>query len=253
MAQSQNMKHCYIRSADGLRLHAYYFPTKAAKRYVLLFHGYKGHIFSEFANIAQFLHEHNCNLLFVDQRCCGLSEGEYITFGAREKDDVRRWSYFVSKRNKEKLPIYLFGESMGAASVLMSSEKKLPEEVSGLISDCGFQSMRSQIRELASKWFHLPSVELLLFRLSVWCRLAGGFGMGEADTSRALLVNNIPVLFFHGADDTYVYPRNSIDNYKICHAPKELVIVQGARHLCSAYADSELYRKKIMQFFAKYD
>ena len=57
----------------------------------------------------------------MEQRCCGESEGKYITFGAKEKWDVQRWAIYVSERNKEKLPIYLYGQSMGASAVLMAS------------------------------------------------------------------------------------------------------------------------------------
>jgi len=39
----------------------------------------------------------------------------------------------------------------------------------------------------------------------------------------------------------------------LCRAEKELVIIPGARHLCSAYADPELYQHKMMEFFEKYD
>jgi hypothetical protein len=250
---SQTMEDWHIRSADGLRLHAAYLPAADAKRFVLLSHGYKGSSFGDFANIARFLHEHNCNLLFIDQRCCGQSEGEYITFGAREQEDIQRWCHKIAGKNKNKLPIYLYGESMGAAAVLMASGGVLPDEVKGLIADCGFQSMKSQIRDLAGKWFHLPRVELLLFRLSLRCRVFGGFRMKEADTAAAMAVNERPVLFFHGADDTFVYPKNSIDNYNLCRAPKELVIVPGARHLCSAYVDPQLYRRKLLDFFEMYD
>jgi hypothetical protein len=247
------MKDWYIRSADGLLLHAYYFPAENAKRIVLLSHGYRGSGFGDFAGIARFLHEHNCTLLFIDQRCCGKSEGEYITFGAREQEDIQRWSYLLSIRNKEKLPIYLYGESMGAAAVLMASGRQLPNDVKGVIADCGFQSMKGQLRDLSGKWLHLPRAELLLFRISVWCRFSAGFRMGEADATRAMEQNRLPVLFFHGADDTYVYPKNSVDNYKLCRAPKELVIVPGAKHLCSAYVDPGLYQKKLMGFFKNYN
>ena len=45
----QQMKDCFIRSRDGLYLHAYYLPTKEAKRFVLLSHGYKGSGFGDFS------------------------------------------------------------------------------------------------------------------------------------------------------------------------------------------------------------
>ena len=251
--RQQNKENCYIRSKDGLLLHGYYLPAARAERYVLLCHGYKGSGFGDFAYTARFLHENGCSLLFMDQRCCGLSEGKYITFGAKEQEDVRQWAYYIAKRDKKKLPIYLYGESMGAASVLMASGHKLPKEVKGLIADCGFHSMKEQLQDIAANWFHLNRVELLLFRLDLFCRLLGGFRMKDADTTEAMRTNQRPVLFFHGGKDTYVDPKNSRYNYALCRAPKELVIIPEARHLCSPYADPELYRRKLMEFFAKYD
>ena len=189
----------------------------------------------------------------MEQRCCGESEGKYITFGAKEKWDVQRWAIYVSERNEEKLPIYLYGQSMGAAAVLMASGYRLPSEVKGLIADCGFQSMERQMRDMADNWFHLHYIPLLLKEMDCLCHFVAGFRMKDADTTEAMKRNTRPVLFFHGEKDTYVYPNNSFQNYMLCKAPKELVIVQGARHLCSAYADPELYQRTVMEFFEKYD
>ena len=142
---------------------------------------------------------------------------------------------------------------MGAASALMASGHKLPAEVKGLIADCGFRSMKGQLQDIAANWFHLNHVQLLLFRVDLFCRLLGGFSMKEADTAKAMKENKRPVLFFHGDMDTYVVPGNSKINYSLCKAPKELVIIPEARHLCSAYEAPELYREKLLMFFGKYD
>ena len=166
----------------------------------------------------------------------------------RKKWDVQRWAIYVSERNKEKLPIYLYGQSMGAAAVLMASGYRLPSEVKGLVADCGFQSMERQMRDMADNWFHLHYIPLLLKEMDCLCHFVAGFRMKDADTTEAMKRNTRPVLFFHGEKDTYVYPNNSFQNYMLCKAPKELVIVQGARHLCSAYADPELYQRTVMEF-----
>ncbi len=249
----QDMKDCYIRSKDGLLLHASYLPAHEPKRFVILCHGYKGSGFGDFAYTARFLHENQCNLLFIDQRCCGKSEGGYITFGAMEQYDVQKWAYYIAAKNKEKLPIYLYGESMGAASVLMASGHRLPREVKGLISDCGFRSMKGQIQDMAANWFHLNWVELLLFRLNIFCVIFAGFRMKDADTAAAMRTNRRPVLFFHGLKDTYVDPRNTRINYSLCQAPKEITMIPEARHLCSPYVAPESYRKRLLGFFEKYD
>ena len=113
--------------------------------------------------------------------------------------------------------------------------------------------MKGELTDIAANWFHLPRVELLLFRVDLFCRLLAGFCMGDADTTESLKVNRRPVLFFFGFKDTYVEAGNSLHNYNLCRAPKELVIVPEARHLCSAYEAPELYRQKLMDFFEMYD
>lgn len=251
--REQTMQDCYLKSVDGLDLHAYYLPAKNAKRFVMLCHGYKGSGFGDFAYTAKFLHENHCNLLFIDQRCCGESQGWYITFGAMEQYDVQAWTEYIARHNKDNLPIYLYGESMGAASVLMASGHTLPLEVKGLIADCGFRSMKAQVQDMAANWFHLNWVGLLLFRLNLFCKMFAGFRMRDADTVNALQKNQRPILFFHGLEDTYVDPRNTRFNYAVCQAPKELVLIPKARHLCSAYENPDLYREKLLSFFEKYD
>ena len=220
---------------------------------MLLAHGYRGTAFGSVAHMAEFMHENNCSLLFIDQRCCGESEGQYITFGAKEQHDILSWLNVIGKLNNDKNPVYLYGQSMGAASVILAAGHQLPEEVKGVISDCGFHSMKQQMRDMAAEWFHIHLVELFLFRVDILCRIFAGFSMKEADTTTALKKNEIPMLFIHGDKDTYVYPHNSIINYEMCRAPKELVVIPGARHLCSSYVEPELYKKKLTQFFRKYD
>lgn len=248
--KAQAMEDRYITSRDGLRLHAYYLRCSDAKRIVLLSHGYRGSGFGDFANMAKFLHENGCDLLFVDQRCCGKSEGRYITFGAKEQWDILDWTIMLAKEDVFDLPIYLYGESMGAAAVLMASGHALPAQVKGLICDCGFSSMKQQLRDIAKEWFHLHFIELLLIRVDLFCFLFAHFRMSDADTARALSINEVPVLFFHGKQDTFVNVQNSVRNHALCPAPKELVVINDARHLCSAYADEKLYRKKILNFFS---
>ena len=247
------MEDVYITSYDGLKLHAKYFPAKKPERLVILAHGYRGSSFGSIAHMAEFLHEKCCSLLFIDQRCCGESEGEYITFGAKEQYDILSWLKYLKKRNPDRKPVYLYGQSMGATTVILAAGNRLPSEVKGVISDCGFHSMKQQLRDMAGGWFHLHFIGFLLFRVDILCRRFAFFRMKDADTTEALKKNKLPILFFHGDKDTYVIPGNSEKNYQICRAPKELVIVPGARHLCSSYADPKLYKRKLTEFFGNND
>ena len=251
--EAQSMQDWYIRSVEGFKLHASYFPAENAERFVVMCHGYRGSRFGSVASIAEFLHDNKCNLLLIDQRCCGESEGKYITFGAREQYDIVEWLGRLSEENTKKLPVYLYGQSMGATAVLLASGHTLSKEVHGIIADGAFHSMKQQLRDIASGWFHLNWIELLLFRVDIFCRIFAGFSMKETDTTVALSKNKRPVLFFHGEEDTYVWPENTHMNYRLCNSEKELVMIPGARHLCCAYTSPQVYREKVMEFFKKYD
>ncbi len=251
--RQQHMRQWYIKSEDGKRLHASFLEAEDPKRYVMLCHGYRGTAFGSVAHIAPFLHENGCSILFIDQRCCGESEGKYITFGAKEKQDILAWLRHLQMHNKNRLPIYLYGQSMGAASVILAAESDLPGEVHGLIADCGYHSMKQQLRDIARGWFHLPWIEFLILRVDLFCRIFAGFSMKETDTTAALRSNDRPVLFFHGQADTYVWPENTVKNYRLCRAEKELVLIPGARHLCCSFVKPQLYQEKISEFFSRYD
>lgn len=104
-------KDVWICSGDGLKLHALYFEQKNAVRTVLCAHGYRGTAYGDFAGSAEMLKKERCNLLLIDERGCGKSEGKYITFGVKEKDDILRWLEWLNRN--QNLPVYLYGVSMG--------------------------------------------------------------------------------------------------------------------------------------------
>lgn len=251
--EAQTMEDLWIQSEDGLQLHGSFLPAENPRRIVILSHGYRGNKFGSMARMARFLHRHGCDLLFIDQRGCGESEGAYITFGAKEQYDLLRWIDLINKRNTDNLPIYLYGQSMGATTILLASGHELPEEVKGIIADSGFSSMKKQLRDIASGWFHFHSVGLLLARVNILCKLLAHFSMKETDTTQALKHNRIPILFFHGEEDTYVLPENTCRNFTRCRAEKEMVFIPKARHLCCAFVAPKLYKEKLREFFRKYD
>ncbi len=114
-----------------------------------------------------------------------------------------------------------FGSVAAAAKYLHENGNS---QVRGIIADCGFHSMKQQLRDIASGWFHLHWIEFFLMRVDLFCRLLAGFAMKETDTTVALEKNRRPVLFFHGEDDTYVWPENTQMNYRLCKADKEIVL-----------------------------
>ena len=63
-------------------------------------------------------------------------------FGCLDRRDLMRWIDWTLKKCGEDVQILLHGNSMGGATVLMASGLKLPGQVKGIISDCGFTSAK---------------------------------------------------------------------------------------------------------------
>ena len=122
--EKQSFETVTIQSRDGLKLVGYYLACPQAKRTVLLVHGWRGD-WSDMWEYGDFLQEQECNMLFVEQRGHGASEGKYMGFGVLERRDCMKWVQYLQERAPE-LPIYLLGCSPGAATVLMTSGFGLP-------------------------------------------------------------------------------------------------------------------------------
>ena len=248
--KAQPFEDVYINSFDGLRLHGLFLPNENAQRIAILCHGFHGSPASDFCFIFPML-EKDCTILAIDERSQGESEGTFITFGAREKLDIKEWARWVNAHNPGHLPVYLFGVSMGASAVLMTADDA-STGVSGIIADCGYTSMNSIIKDVQKKWYKV-SLSGVRLALDGWCRGLAGFRMKDASALESMANAKIPVLFFHGEKDDFVLPKHTIKNAEACASEHETVLIPEAAHAACSSADPELYEKKLREFFAKHD
>ena len=75
---SHNMTWLYITSFDGLKLAARFFNNADPKKLVILFHGYRSIAENDFATQFKMYYELGYNILLIDQRSHGRSDGRYI-------------------------------------------------------------------------------------------------------------------------------------------------------------------------------
>ncbi len=236
----------WIVSSDGLKLHARRYPNQKAERIVILCHGYHGSVSSDFCFILPML-VRDCEILAIDERSHGESEGKYITFGAKEKQDIHDWADYMAQKNVRNLPVYLFGVSMGAASVLMNADMD-PAGVKGIIADCGYTNMHDIICDVQRAWYKLPPFPGVNM-MALNCRLSAGFSMKDADAITAVKHAKLPVLFIHGTGDHFVPVHHTEKNSAACASTHRTVYVEGAPHAASAQKDPFLYEKEVRSFF----
>ena len=236
-----------VNSFDGLQLAGRYFaPEGRLRGVVICAHGYHSNYGNDFGAVTDFYHTRGFGLLYIDQRAHGESEGRYLCFGIKERHDIKSWAYYAYGRFGGDVPLFLDGLSMGAASVLMAAGEKLPLTVKGIIADCGFTSLKEEIAHVMRKHHVMPW--LLLPPLNVWTRLCAGFWLGEYSTLDAMKRNRLPVLLIHGGAADFVPTYMSRENYDVCIAEKELVIVEGAPHAIARLADREKTEAALLRF-----
>ena len=242
----------FLPSYDGLRLHGQLLQQPGAKGTILLFHGYRSSWIIDFSIVLPYYYLLGYNLLAVDERAHGQSEGVYITFGIHERRDAATWAQYAAMHFGPDHPLFLGGLSMGATTVLLASALELPPSVRGVIADCGFSSpeaiMRSVLRAHV-KW--LPAGPLLAL-MNVCTRVFAGFSIKEASTLDAVSKTKCPILFIHGTADTFVPCAMSQAAYDVCASEKQLILVDGARHGYSYLVDRPRVQAALAAFLEKY-
>ena len=241
-----------IESYDGTRLIGHFYPCKDAKRIIIAMHGWRSNWAKDFGTIADSWHNAGCSILFAEQRGQGESGGDYMGFGMMERYDCLEWAKWAEREKGKGLPIYLAGVSMGAATVLMASNLKLPVSVRGIIADCGFTSAHDIWKHVVKHNLHL-SYGLMGRIANDMCRRYIQMGPKEISTTDALKECKVPVIFIHGAEDHFVPIEMTYENYKACAAPKRILVVPGADHGMCYHKCKEEYEKAIEAFWREFD
>lgn len=243
------------KSHDNLLLKAYLWQAEGeARGTALLMHGFHSGPVREFAYIAQIYHKLGYNVVMPFQRGHGMSEGDFVTFGIKEKDDVHSWLDKINSLYGEDKNIFVEGISMGCATVTMAAGQKLPFNVRGVVADCGFTQPYEIVRwTMVNKKHIWPGVANILLSSAEWyCRHKGNFSLSEYSTLFALNKASVPFLFITGTEDHTVPYEMTMSNFFLYKQRfpdrARLVLFEGAGHAVSYMADSEKYEKEITRF-----
>lgn len=224
-----------IRSRDGLLLRGKLYEPKDPRGTIILFHGYRSFPEHDFGGILQhYFEECRLRMLLVDHRAHGKSEGKYITFGVREKDDCVDWARYMADRLGAAEPILLDGMSMGASTVMMAAGEDLPKNIVGIIADCGYTTPDAILRKVGRD-LHMP-VGLLLPGVYWLCRLAG-FDPRAVSAPLALQKNKLPLVLVHGQADGFVPHGMGVENFAAANEPKKFISIPDADHGMSYFID----------------
>lgn len=234
-----------IRAWDGIILSARYYHNCDGAPLLILFHGYRSMALRDSAGGFALGKKAGLNVLAVDQRAHGRSGGRTITFGIKERKDVLSWIQFVNRRFGENTPILISGLSMGAATVLMASGLPLPENVSGILADCPYDSPAAIIQKVAAEQGYPPKLVYPFIYLGAL--LFGRFQLTKTTALQSVRTCKIPILLVHGDDDRFV-PVEMSKSIAASNPLCNLHVFPGAGHGLCYTTDPNRYEQIVYSF-----
>jgi len=163
---SQNSKDVYITATNNgnLKLHAYEITNKQSTDiWAIVIHGYSGEG-KGMTYFAQQFYNRGYNVLLVDLRGHGQSEGNYIGMGWHDRLDIIDWANYLIAQNPN-CKIILHGVSMGGATVMMATGENLPENIKVAIEDCGYSSIWDEFKRQLIDLYNLPEFPVLMLQV----------------------------------------------------------------------------------------
>ena len=239
-----------VKSDDGLKLWGkIYLQDNKSDKWAIIAHGYTSS-HEDMQPIALNFYNQGYNVLTPDMRAHGNSEGPSIGMGWLDRKDMLKWIDYVISLDKNA-QIALYGESMGGATVMMTSGEDLPSNVKAIVEDCGYTSVLEMFKKELNERFGLKPFPILNAAEMV-TQLRAKYNFTEASALEQVKKSKTPMLFTHGGNDTYVPTKMVYELYEAANVEKDMLIIDGAAHGAAPDVDPETYYEKVFSFLDKY-
>ena len=196
-----------LTSRDNVKLHGWFLPAKHSQHVILFFHGNGGNI-SHRADSLKIFHSLGLNVMIIDYRGYGKSDGVMSEQGAYQ-DAQAAWQYLVTQRGYRPQDIIIFGRSLGGA---IATRLATQVDQRALILESTFSS----IRDMASQMMPLVS-HLIYLRY-------------QFDTEKSIARVNSPVLLMHSKEDETIPYEHAEKIFAAANSPKYFFELSGSHN-----------------------
>jgi fermentation-respiration switch protein FrsA (DUF1100 family) len=238
-------------SSDGLKLTGWYLPGENGGT-VMIEHGSPGGR-QDGLYEAAFLNEAGYNVLLGSFRAHDDSEGELITFGYYEIQDIEAWhNYLLSRKDVDPDKIGIFGESMGGGTGLLYAAKH--PGIQAIATGSAFGLTREVVELFMGFETDLPNwaIPFLSRFIIFWAEQIGDMDSQSLDTQAVVAdISPVPVLIIHGGKDDKIGPKIGRELFEAAAEPKQLVWIEDAGHVNFEQFQPEVYRNTLVGFFDK--
>lgn len=231
----------WLDAADGAKLHGWYLPAAGTARgTVLHLHGNAENI-STFIAAVHWLPARGYNVLLIDYRGYGRSEG-YATVANVHEDARDALSYLLRRPGADSQRLVVFGQSLGGSAAIHTVARHPGRgQVKAVIAEGAFASYSRIAREKMSQAWLTWALQWPL-SLLFSDRYSAEDAVGRLD--------GVPLLLVHGDQDPVVPPSHARRLYDAARDPRELWTVAGGRHV-DAFARPGLreeYRERLVRY-----
>lgn len=208
---------------------SYFYETPIKPRPCVIFlHGNCGCRLDAFEGLSILLKD-GISVFCFDFSGSGLSEGQYISLGYFERDDVKTVVEYLRGLDTVTT-IGLWGRSMGAATAIMYVATD--PSIGGMVLDSPFSSLPILASELVCS-SELPiqvpkvafNVGMKAIRKSIINR--AGFNINELVPLNYVESCYTPALFLHGLEDTFILPKHCEILHEKYPGDKNIIMIEG--------------------------
>lgn len=230
--------------SDGLKLVGEYFDF-GGKRAVIIVPGRMESLLYSYY-FAEPYRQAGCNVLVIDNRAHGLSEGKVSSLGFREYRDLQVWSRMLSERFGNT-QVVLHGICIGAsASLFALTDKNAPDCLCGMVADGMYttfcESFKNHMIEDKHPLFPFVAEVMLYIRLISHANVVTD---GPVKRIRQL---QKPILFIHSRADRFSLPEKAQQLFDACPAEKRLEWFEVGAHSRVRVNNPERYDRVIREF-----
>jgi len=236
-------------SRDGLMLGGRWIPADDSPRTVVFLHGHGGSMDPD-VQYAPALHAAEFNVMMFDFRAHGRSQGDFVSLGYLERQDVLGALDWLTARGLER--VGLLGFSMGGAAAMLTAP--IAPQVRAIVSDGGIARMTSAlvgglVESHVPRWAARP-VAWLAVLFTSW-RLGANLFAYESIRWVGKIAPR-PVFFIHGGRDPYLAPGEFEALVAAAGEPKQVWRVDEAPHREVDLTAPEEYRRRIVEYFDRW-
>lgn len=230
--------------SDGYRLAGEYFDFGFRKAVIIIPGRMESCLYSYF--FAEPFQQAGYNVLVIDNRSHGLSEGKRCSLGFKEYRDIIRWGTFLHDE-KGIESVILHGICIGASTALFAlTSDTCPDYFRGMIAEGMYttfaESFKNHMIEDKRPLFPLFMATMAQIRI-----LSGANVVSDGPIKRIDRLTQ-PILFLHSREDIYSLPEKAQILYDKCNADKQLIWFDKGAHSRIRINNTAAYDDAILKF-----